>query len=364
MTYTEVDTVALSDNLRKLRKQAGKIDIMAVVKADAYGHDVNQLAPRLSRAGVHRFMVATLDEALQLRAIVPEGQILVAAPPHAKNLHLYRDYKLDLSVTSSAIAERVVAAALQGIGLRIHVKIETGMNRLGIPIGEAAAAMRLLLDTDGIDVVGLNSHLATAGSADKAFARQQIESAYAFAGQFPSFSGHFHIGNSSALLNHRDHIGRRDKEFIRLGGALLGIPGAEQLGKDAGLTPVMTLKSEVIHIKALQAGDTISYGRQWQTKAPTTIAVIGAGYADGYPSALSGRASVHIREKMYPIVGRVCMDMCIVNLGPENTTVKPGDEVVLFGSQHPTIHDLARMAGLVHYEICCRIPLRVPRRFV
>ncbi len=125
----------------------------------------------------------------------------------------------------------------------------------------------------------------------------------------------------------------------------------------------MSLKSEVIHVKALQPGDSVSYGRMWIAESATTIAVIGAGYADGYPSALSGKASVLIREKLYPIVGRVCMDMFMVDLRSNNMNIQPRDKVVLFGKDHTTIYDLAKQAGLVHYEICCRIPLRVRRRF-
>ena len=363
-TYAEIDTAALQRNIRLLKNQAGAIEIVAVVKADAYGHDIVQLAPRLAKLGIHRFMVATLDEAMQLRVLVPDAQILVASPPHAENLPIYQAQNLDVSVTSKRVARLVIEAAGQGLSLNVHPKIETGMNRLGMPIEDAAAPIQQMLATPGLTVAGLWSHLATASASDKVFAQQQIEKAYAFVDQLPTFDGYFHVGNSGTLLNHRDRIGRRDKELVRLGGAILGIPASQQLAQRLGLTPIMSLKSRVLHTKALQPGDRVSYGLTWETSKPTKIAIVGAGYADGYPSALSNHGSAMIKDLCYPIVGRVCMDMFMVDLGPDNADVQAGDEVILFGGKHITIYDLAEKAGLVHYEICCRIPLRVRRRFV
>lgn len=362
-TYASIDVAALESNVRLLKQQAGAIELVAVVKADAYGHDILQLAPRLEAAGIQRFMVATLDEALQLRPLVEDAQILVASPPHPDNLPVYQKLRLDVAVTSIQVAEQVFAKAHQGLDLNVHVKIETGMNRMGMSVNEAGPVVQEMLASRQLHVAGIWSHLATAGDADKSFAQQQIEKAYNFVDQFPTFRGHFHVGNSGTLLNHRDSIGRRDKEMIRLGGAILGIPASQKLAKSFGLTPVMSLKSKVIHVKTLQTGDGVSYGQTWRAESPTRIAVVGAGYADGYPSALSNKGTVMINKILYPIVGRVCMDMFMIDIGLANKAVQPGDEVILFGDPHVTIYDLAKQAGLVHYEICCRIPLRVRRRF-
>ena len=362
-TYAEIATDKLTENVRLLKQQAGLIDIMAVVKADAYGHGMSAMATFLANAGISHFLVATLDEALQLRTLLPEVQILVASPPHSKNLPVYAEKRLHASVTSASVAESVKAAAKNGVPLHVHAKIDTGMNRLGMDASLALPILQELIDCPNLHLDGIWSHLATAGSEDKTFAIQQIETAYQILEQLPDFQGYFHVGNSGTLLNHRDRIGRHPKELIRLGGALLGIPASQKLAQQFGLQPVMTLKSQVTHIKKLDVGDTVSYGRTWKATEPTQIAIVGAGYADGYPSALSGKGSVQINQQTYPIVGRVCMDMLMVDIGIDNSTINPGDEVILFGSNHANIYDLAITAGLVHYEICCRIPLRVPRRF-
>ena len=363
-TYAEIDRQKLTENVRLLKKQAEAIEIMAVVKADAYGHGMAAMATFFRDAGIQQFLVATLDEALQLRSLLPEVEILVASPPHEANLPVYADMLLQASVTSQVVAEKVMRAARNGIPLRVHAKIDTGMNRLGMSAKNALSVISALLDCPNLSLAGIWSHLATAGSEDKAFSVRQIEQAYALVNNLPAFDGFFHVGNSGTLLNHRNRIGMRGKELIRLGGALLGIPASQKLAKQFGLQPIMALKSRVTHVKSLSQGDTVSYGRTWEAKTPTQIAVVGAGYADGYPSALSGKGSVLIHDRAYPIVGRVCMDMLMVDIGLSNTRVHPGDEVILFGEHHANIYDLAHTAGLVHYEICCRIPMRVPRHFV
>lgn len=363
-TFAEIDTRRLQRNIKKLKQQAGDIEIMAVIKADAYGHGMSAMAPHMLTAGIDHFMVANLDEAIKLRASAPHATILVASPPHPENLPVYAALKLDASVTSTAVAEHILAAPPSHSPIAVHVKINTGMNRMGLAQAVAPATIAKLIESSSVRVAGLWSHLATAGDADKRFACQQIEAAYAVLDHFPAFDGYFHVGNSGTLLNLRAHIGRHNKELVRLGGACLGIPASQRLARDFGLEPVMTLKSRVIHINELSPGDTVSYGRTWTAERATRIAVIGAGYADGYPSALSDKGTVKIGDAVYPIVGRVCMDMFMVEIGPGNTDVKPGDEVLLFGADHATMHDLAQVAGLVHYEICCRIPLRVPRAYL
>ncbi len=363
-TFAEIDTQRLKRNITRLRKQAGEIALMAVIKADAYGHGMTAMAPHMLSAGIKHFMVATLDEAIKLRTVAPNATILVASPPHPENLPIYAALKLDASVTSAAIAEQLLAAPQNHEPVSVHIKINTGMNRLGLAQAVAPETIARLLASPAVRVAGLWSHLATAGDPDKQFARQQIEAAYAILDNFPDFDGYFHVGNSGTLLNLRDEIGRHHKELVRLGGAFLGIPASRKLAKAFNLEPVMALKSRVIHVNNLVAGDAVSYGRTWTAPATTRIAVIGAGYADGYPSALSDKGTVKIGNAIYPIVGRVCMDMFMVELGKDNTAVQPGDEVLLFGEDHATMYELAKVAGLVHYEICCRIPLRVPRTYL
>lgn len=363
-TFAEIDKSKLFENIRILQKQAGHIEIMAVVKADAYGHGVASMSKLFTKAGITRFMVATLDEAIQLRSIVPHAQILVASPPHAENLPVYQDLSLDASVTSASAAAELLAAAGQGLKINLHAKIDTGMNRLGIAIDDANDVIQQLLASPNIELAGIWSHLATAGAENKSFARNQIAEAYKIVNQHPSFKGYFHVGNSGTLLNLRDDIGRRDKELVRLGGALLGIPASKRLAQNFGLQAVMSLKSKVIHVNSIKAGDSVSYGRLWRAEQDTQVAVIGAGYADGYPSALHQEGSVLINQTAYPIAGRVCMDMFMIDIGLSNKRVNPGDDVVLFGQGHQSIYDLAALAGLVHYEICCRIPMRVPRHYV
>ncbi|MEM8488132.1 MAG: alanine racemase, partial [Bacteroidota bacterium] len=285
-TFAEIDTRLLQQNIQLLKKHAGNIALMAVIKADAYGHGMTAIVPYLLAAGLNHFMVATLDEAVKLREYAPDATILVASPPHPKNLPVYVALQLDASITSAAIAEQVLAAKNIS-GLSVHVKVDTGMNRLGLSQAVAPDTISQLMQASSIRVAGIWSHLATAGDRDKTFARRQIDAAYAVLDAFPMFDGYFHVGNSGTLLNLRDHIGRHPKELIRLGGALLGIPASQRLARQFGLKPIMALKSRVIHINDLQPGESVSYGKTWTATSATRIAVIGAGYADGYPSALS-----------------------------------------------------------------------------
>ena len=366
-TVAEVDLSALRHNARILQAMAAPAKLMAVVKADAYGHGAGPVAAALAREGVGWFMVASLSEGFRLRDHGIASPILVAAPPHPAHLSFYRDHDFHVSAASTEAVEALLHEPRRGKPLVVHVKIDTGMNRLGLTPDEAMTAIPSLLEHPGLQVEGVWTHLATAAHHDHRFAIRQIHSARSVYAVYQERIPLFHAGNSSALLNLPAETIRRENELIRVGGSLLGISAVPDAAEKAGLQPVLTLKTRVLQVKTVRKGDSVSYGRSWIAPSDRRIATLGAGYADGYPGRLFGQAHVRIGAHTFPVVGQVCMDMLMVDLGgpdAEAGRIAPHDEAVLFGAAHPVLHHLAACSKKKAYEICCSIAERVPRIYM
>ena len=325
------------------------------------------------QSGADFLGVARIDEALALRAAGLPAPILVLGytPPERAAELLAND--LTQTVFSPEAARALSAAAVQkGHKLRVHLKVDTGMGRIGLPAGPqaspqpAATTALEIARLPGLEIEGVFTHFASADSTDKTFARAQ----------FDRFS-HFleilrqngleipirHAANSAAIID----LPETHLDMVRAGIALYGLYPSDEVAKDRiRLIPAMTLKARVVQVKSVPAGFSVSYGMTFHTERPTTIATIPVGYADGYSRALSSRGRMLIREKAVPIAGRVCMDMTMVDAG-EIPEVTVGDEVVIFGRQGAArlgAEEVAEMLGTISYEVVSALTARVPRVYV
>ncbi|MFZ5861536.1 MAG: alanine racemase [Nitrospirota bacterium] len=375
-TVARVDLGALRVNLGQARRLAGGRDVIAVVKADAYGHGAVAVARALEADGVRRFGVALVEEGRILREAGLRGEILVLggfASEQASDV-----VALDLS---AAIFHLEHAAALDAAAVRagrlasVHVKVDTGMGRLGFPVETAAQAAARVARYPGLRLDGLMTHFADADLADPAYAREQIARFDAVAETLARVGIKIpirHAANSAALIKGPRALGATGDrssdgplyEAVRPGIMLYGCrPGPAVDGTT--LNPVLSLTTEILLLKRVPPNTPISYGRTFITSRESVIAVLPIGYADGYPRALSNRGAVLIRGRKAPVVGRVCMDLTMVD-ATDVPGVAEGDEAVLIGSQGAEslpAEDVAEAAGTIAYELLCGIGPRVPRRY-
>ena len=354
----------LRHNVRVLQQRA-KAPLMGVVKADAYGHGALRVAEVLHDEGVRHFAVARLSEGIALRNAGLESPTLVLGAPLSHQLGAYADYDLDVTVSSPAVADAVAAAASSRAPLRAHVKVDTGMGRIGVAPDDAPPLVDRLCRADGVTLAGLWTHLATADADDSSFAHQQLDRFDDVRRQLDDTASCIHVANSSALITLSDRLSSMAPALVRVGIMLYGLADRADFAAKLNLRPVMELTAQVTHVKTVSAGTTISYGRTWTAKRRTRIATIGIGYGDGYLRRCSNRAAVRLHGQRVPIVGSVCMDMLMVDLGPPGTTpdVSPGDTAVLFGPDGPSALEVADWADTIPYEVCCRVDDRVPRRY-
>ena len=363
-----VDLTAVRHNARVLRERADGAEVMAVIKADAYGHGARPVARAAHEAGIRHYGVARLPEGIHLREDGHTGRILVLGAPAPEQVPRYAEYDLDLTVSSADVAAAVLRHASPTAPLRAHVEVDTGMGRLGLPPNDVPATLNRLADAPGVRLAGLWTHFATADAPGSAFAQTQLDRFRSVVEAVGADVGHVHAANTGALLTIGAPAHGFDASLVRSGIALYGLAATPDLSARLDLRPAMQLTARVTHLKTVPAGTPISYGGHWQAPRRTRIATLGAGYGDGYPRRCSGRASVRVGGATRPIVGTICMDMCMVDLGPPDqapaTRVERGDEAVLFGPAGPTAHDVAEWSDTIPYEIFCGVSPRVPRRYL
>lgn len=364
-TWVEVDLDALAANVRELVRLAGGSQLMAVVKADGYGHGAVPVARAALEAGARWLAVACLEEALQIRhqGLTAPVLLLGYLPPEEARAAVEADVSCCVfsDDTARALAQ---AAARSGRRARVHVKVDTGMGRLGIRPEETVAFVRRLKGIPTLEVEGIFTHLATADEEDLSFARAQLERFAAAVTALEREQMHVpyrHAANSAALLRLPD----ARFNLVRPGLALYGVPPVPGLPA-VPLRPVLTWKTRVAQVKVMRAGESAGYGRTWQSQGGETVATLPVGYADGYRRALSNRGEVLVRGRRGRVAGRVSMDQVTVVL-PAGVEVAAGEEVVLLGSQgEETVSawDMARAAETIPYEVLVGIGRRVPRVYV
>jgi alanine racemase len=373
-TTASIDLAALRHNLLEVRRLAGSRDVIAVVKADAYGHGAVAVSRALAAEGVTRFGVALVEEARTLRDAGIRGEVLVLGGftgDQASEI-------VDLGVTAT-IFHPAHAAALSDAARRagrvapVHAKIDTGMGRLGFPVDEAPDAIASLTRLPGLRLDGVMTHFADADLADPAFAREQmarfdrVMAALHARGIVVPLR---HAANSAAVMAvSRDGVVGLEAalyDAVRPGIMLYGCRPGPAVGPAVDLRPVLSLTTCIGLLKRVPSGTPISYGRTFVTRRPSLIAVLPIGYADGYPRALSNVGAVLVRGRRAPVAGRVCMDLTMVDV-TEVPGVAEGDEVVVIGVQGDasmSAEDVAAAAGTIAYELLCGIGPRVPRRYL
>lgn len=377
--WAEIDLDALRHNFAYIRQAVGG-PVCAVVKADAYGHGDVATAKTIQQAGVAGFAVSSLGEGHHLRhhgITIPILILGYADPAHAATL---AEDDIATACFSTEYAQALSAAAVQaGVRVKVHIKIDTGMGRIGFAVRsgfeETIREVEALYALPGLAICGIFQHFAVADSDapdDLAYTEEQYDLFTRVVDRLQAdgyATGTVHCANSAAQLRHPEW--RRD--MTRAGIILYGLDPSPEVHFD-GLRPTMTLKSVVEFVKDLLPGESVSYGRTYTANTPRKVATVCVGYADGYPRALSGSNGnpnagvMSIRGKPAPIIGRVCMDQTLVDV-TDIPDVKMNDEVTVFGPENAAIgadtaDSIAAKTGTINYEIICGISRRVPRVYL
>jgi alanine racemase len=378
LVCAEIDLNAIANNVKELRRITDpNARLMAVVKANGYGHGATEVARCALQNGAEALGVARIEEAIQIRAAGIQAPILIFGYTSPEIAPKVLTFDLTQTVYSFAYAKALSdKASYLKKKIRVHLKIDTGMGRLGLlagilqPNGLSCSAERdpvqealSIAALAGLEVEGIFTHFATADSADKSYAKRQLDLFGDYLERLRQAGLDFpikHAANSAALIDFPEsHL-----DMVRPGIATYGLYPSEEVNKArVALEPAMTLKAQIIHLKKVPAGFKVSYGITYQTKKSTIIATVPIGYADGLNRLLSSRGQMLIRGQRAPIIGRVCMDLTMLDVGHINN-VSIGDEVVVFGQQGDetlTVDDMASALNTINYEIVSTLTDRVPR---
>lgn len=365
-TWAEIDVSALLQNFKTIKDSTENCSIMAVVKADAYGHGIESVIPALSGAGADCFAVSNIDEAIDLRGMGVKQPILILGytpPMAAEDL---AEENIIQCVYDKKYAEMLsFYAKEQNVTVNAHIKLDTGMGRIGFNCrDDKLTGLKDAVDClalPGIKFTGVFTHFAAAdrsGDVNGDFTNEQY-SRFSAAVDILKEKCHdiktIHCCNSAGLLVEKD----KHSSLCRPGIILYGLSPDRDMKFNQQLVPVMTLKSVVSMVKKVEKDTFISYGRTFKSDKNMTLATVSVGYADGYPRALSNKGEVLIRGKRAKIVGRICMDQMVVDVS-HIADVEIGDEVTLFGKEL-SVDELAEKTGTINYEIVCGVSKRVPR---
>lgn len=366
--WTEIDLDAIGENMRTFRSYLpAETKIMAVVKADAYGHGAFQVADKALREGADWLAVALLDEALELREKGITAPILVLSSFPARGITWALQQDIAMTVYQIELLEEIIRQAeAAGKKARIHIKLDTGMGRIGIRQKEKLREFAARCHTKWIEVEGVFTHFATADEADRTYTMEQMaryEEMVACLEEENISPALLYTNNSAAAMFYP----HKSRHIIRLGISLYGqYPSSYMKTTGMKLRPAFQWKARLSHVKQVPAGTKISYGSTHITEKDAVIATIPVGYADGYNRQLSNRGEVLVHGQRAPIVGRVCMDQFMVDVtGIENAAV--GDKAVLIGCQGDeeiTADEMAEWLSTINYEITCMVSRRVPRVYI
>ena len=360
-TWAEVNLTRLSQNLQAIRTHVTPAKVMIVVKANAYGHGLAEVARHLSPQADY-VGVAVLEEGIFLRELGVTAPILVLGGIWGDQIPQYLQHDLTLTASSVERLEQIDAVAGQmGLKAKVHLKIDTGMERIGVHYYSAHTIQETALRCSNVIVEGIFSHFANADARDLTHARLQLERFDQVLQFYETRSLPMpirHMANSAAILQ----LPESHFDMVRPGILLYGVYPFADAPRSVLVHPALSWKSRVVYFKVVQPGHPVSYGSTWQADHPVRIITLPVGYGDGYFRSLSNRTRVIIRGRKYPQVGRVCMDQMMVNI--EADSAFNGDEVTLIGesnSEAVTAQDLADWAGTIPYEILTNINTRVPR---
>ncbi len=366
-TNVEINLDRLTSNYRAIAEAVAPAKVLVILKANAYGHGMVAVARHLVAIGADYLGVAVLEEGILLRESGIKTPILVLGGIIGNQVPLFLEHDLTLTASSVEKLEQInEAAGARGRRARVHLKIDTGMERIGVHYYSAEALLARSLTCEHLFVEGVYSHFANADARELSSARVQLErfqqaiSFYEKRGlPYPPLR---HMANSGAILQ----LPESHLDMVRPGILFYGVYPSAEARRTITIQPALSWKSRVVYFKVVQPNHPVSYGSAWQSDRLTRIVTVPVGYGDGYFRAMSGKAQVIIRGQRYPVVGRICMDQLMVNIGWE--TAYNNDEVILLGEDENTgttisCEDLADWAGTIPYEILTNINTRVPRLY-
>lgn len=365
-TLVEVDLTRLTENYHSIRKKVAPTKVMPILKANAYGHGLVEVAQHMEKLGVDYLGVAVLEEGILLRERGVTAPILVLGGILGnQTLHFL---KHELTITASSIEKLCKVdevAALLGLKAKVHLKIDTGMERIGVHYYSAESILETALKCENVHIEGIFSHFANSETADLRHARLQIER---FNEVLHFYERHSlqppplrHMSNSGAILQ----LPEANFDIVRPGLLLYGVYPSLQTARTVKVRPALSWKSRVVYFKVIKPGHPVGYGSTWETDHLVRAITIPVGYGDGYFRSMSHNAEVLIHGNRYPVVGLISMDQIVVNI--EWDSAYNNDEVILIGEMGDksiTIEDLAEWAGTIPYEILTNINTRVPRVYV
>lgn len=363
--WAEIDLDAIEHNLGQIRKNIGKeVKINGVIKADGYGHGAIMTAKVLCKNGIDMLSVATLDEAIQLRNEKIDVPVLVLGYTDIERLDEIVENNVIVTVFDADLADELSKAAVsKGIEIKVHLKIDTGMNRIGFHYTDPKSIIKAY-SLKGIDIKGTFTHFSTADEEEKSYTEIQYKRFTGILEKLRELDlkpGICHANNSGGTMIHRS----KAMDMVRTGLMLYGLYPSEysKTMKEYDLWNAMSFKARIITVKTLKAGEPVSYGNNYVTKRQTRVATIAYGYADGFSRVISGKAEIIINGCRVPLIGNICMDMCMADITDIDGIVRPGDQATVFNGEI-TADDIAKMTGTINYEIVCRIGMRIPRVYI
>jgi alanine racemase len=364
-TRVEVDLKILANNFRKLKNYVQPVRVMPVLKANAYGHGLIRTAKLYQELQADYLGVAVVEEGILLRETGITLPILVLGGVWGNQIPLFLKHNLTITASSIDKLKQIDETAAQmKINAVVHLKIDTGMERIGVHYYNAEKFLEAAYSFKNINVEGIYSHFATAESEDLTFSKLQLER---FNEVLEYFNKHSiqppirHISNSGAILQ----MPEANLDMVRPGIMLFGVYPSKNIKKTVAVNPALTWKSLVVYFKVIKAGNAVGYGLTWKPDHDIRAVTVPVGYGDGYLRSMSHKAKVLLSGKLYPVVGNISMDQIVVNI--ENDSAYNSDEVILLGSYGKnsiTAEDLAEWAGTIPYEILTNINTRVPRIYI
>jgi len=363
-TICGIDHEALRSNLRQIRDKVGScVKILCMVKANGYGHGAAEISQTLIRAGADAFGVATLEEAVQLREAGIQAALIVLAGVFPAQLDTFVEYKLT-PVVHDLISLKALdrESSRRQVELGVHLKIDTGMGRLGFLAAEADQWIAAIKQAESLHIQGVFSHFSHAESVQGDYTQKQLEIFKRVLGQLRSagvIPDLVHLANSAATIT----LPAAYFDMVRPGLMLYGVYPSPNMKEQINLKPALSWKTKILQLKNVPSGTSVSYGQTYVTERESLIATLPMGYADGYPRFLSNRGEALVRGQRARIAGRVCMDLTMIDV-TDIRNVRQGDEVVLLGRQggaEISADEIAAWANTISYEILTSIGTRVPR---
>lgn len=366
-TWAEINLDALAHNMREIRRITNPSSlIMAVVKADAYGHGVGECARTMLENGADRFAIATLDEAVELKREFPTVPVMVLGSGMDENSATFVEHEIIASVYDYAFAKSLSDAAVElKKTVKIHIKLDTGMSRIGYVIADdgcdaVISEIKQISELPMLEIEGIFSHFSTSDEADDSYTRLQFKRFISVCDALKAAGVDIpirHICNSAGIMMYPEY----HLDMVRPGVILYGMYPSDEVDKSRlDLRYVMSLKASITYVKKIEPGRGVSYGKEYIAEGASELATVPIGYADGYSRLLAGKAKIAVNGECYPIAGRICMDQCMIDVTSGNN-IKRGDEALIFGDGAVTVDDVAKWFGSINYEITCMLSRRIPR---